>query len=140
MRKFWYLISFIIMAFISSTHLYSQIVDWQDYLSDCVGEEYFTPAPDALNRDIIYNSKYGCSLSPHDTIRMLVVFAELVYTDTIPDPSLDWQNHYRDAHSLPRWADSLFAAYNTTDFRYKQRSRICETCRTNFVALGQCQK
>lgn len=50
MRKFWYLISFIIMAFISSTHLYSQIVDWQDYLSDCVGEEYFTP--DTSNRDI----------------------------------------------------------------------------------------
>ena len=41
MRKFLYLISFIIMAFISSTHLYSQIVDWQDYLSDCVGEDYF---------------------------------------------------------------------------------------------------
>lgn len=67
MRKFLYLISFIIMAFISSTHLYSQIVDWQDYLSDCVGEDYF--APDTSNRDIIYNSKYGCSLSPHDTTK-----------------------------------------------------------------------
>ena len=135
MRKFLYLISFIIMAFISSTHLYSQIVDWQDYLSDCVGEDYF--APDTSNRDIIYNSKYGCSLSPHDTIRMLVVFAELVYTDTIPDPSLGWQNHYWDAHSLPRWADSLFAAYDTTDFRYKQVTRYYQYASSNdHIVLG----
>lgn len=135
MRKFWCLISFIIMPFIPSTNLYSQIVDWQDYIMDCVGEEY--NLTDTSNRDVIYNSKFGCSLSPHDTIRMLVVFAELVYTDTIPDPSLDWQNHYWDAHSLPRWADSLFATCDTTNFRYKQITRYFQYASSNdHIVLG----
>ena len=135
MKRLLCLISFIFMLFVLSTNLYSQIVDWQDYLSDCFDEEYYLP--DTSNRDVLFNSRYGGFLSPHDTIRMLVVFADLVYTDTIPDPSLNWQNHYWDAHSLPRWADSLFAAYDTTDFRYKQITRYYQYASSNdHIVLG----
>lgn len=113
MKRFYYWISPIVLVFLLSNTAYSQIDNWLDYSLDCTDDFNIS---DTLNRNVLFNSRYGWSLSPHDTIRMLVVFAELDYTDTTIDPSINWHNHYWDAHSLPIWADSLFAAYDTTDF------------------------
>lgn len=134
MKRLWSLISFIILLFISSNNLYSQIDDWLDYSLDCYD---YDNIQDTLNRDVIYNSRYGTSLSPHDTLRMLVIFAELMYSDTTLDPSSNWHNHYWDPHSLPRWADSLFAAYDTTNFRCKRVTRYYQYASSNdHIVLG----
>ena len=127
-------ISLIIWIFISSLNGFSQINDLLGLPLDCYINDNTT---DSLYRDDLYDSRNGCWLSPHDTIRMLVVFAELVYTDTIPDPSLNWDNHYWDAHQLPIWADSLFAAYDTTDFSYKRVTKYFQYASSNdHIVLG----
>lgn len=127
-------ISLIVWVFILSLNGFSQINDLIGLPLDCYIND---DTSDSLIRDDLYDSRNGSWLSPHDTIRMLVVFAELVYTDTIPDPSLDWVNHYWDAHQLPIWADSLFAAYDTTDFSYKRVTKYFQYASSNdHIVLG----
>lgn len=134
MKRLYYLISFLVLVFVSSNQIYSQVDVLSNYWEDCDMSNFII---DTSNRDQVYDSRNGWSLSPHDTIRMLVIFAELVYTDTIPDPSLSWSNHYWDAHQLPRWADSLFAAYDTTDFSYKRITRYYQYASSNdHIVLG----
>lgn len=134
MKRLYYWISLLLLLYVSSNQVYSQIGVLCNDWGDCDISNFII---DTSNRDQIYDSRNGWSLSPHDTIRMLVVFAELVYTDTIPDPSLNWDNHYWDAHHLPRWADSLFAAYDTTDFSYKRVTKYFQYASSNdHIVLG----
>ena len=134
MKRLYYWISPIVLVFLLSNTAYSQIDNWLDYSLDFTDDFNIS---DTLNRDVMFDSRNGYYLSPHDTIRMLVVFAELDYTDTTIDPSINWHDHYWDAHSLPIWADSLFAAYDTTDFSYKRVTRYYQYASSNnHIVLG----
>lgn len=70
--------------------------------------------PDTLN---IPNSTNGWYLSPHGTIRVLVLFAELVY-DTNPskDPQPTGADHWPKG-GLPRWKDEVFDPYPSATYR-----------------------
>lgn len=116
MQRFWWLISFILLLFVSHNNLYSQIDNWLDYSLDC---DVYNNEPATSYGDEIYDSRNGCSYSPHGVIRLLVVFVELEYDNPNDDPFLNG-TEYWGVGELPIWADSLFAAYDTTDFSNKR--------------------
>ncbi|MFN3874308.1 MAG: hypothetical protein ACK4L7_00145 [Flavobacteriales bacterium] len=61
--------------------------------------------PDTVN---VPHSSNGCYLSPHGTIRVLVLFCELEYDKTPSrDPQPDGAEHWPKGR-LPKWADDLF--------------------------------
>ena len=133
MKKFYYLISFIVVLFISSNNVYSQIDDWIDYSLDC---DDFYDIPDTSVKDVIYDSRNGYSYSPHGVIRFLAVFVELEYDNPEDDPFLNG-TQYWSVGSLPIWANQLFAAYDTSDFSSKQVTKYYRYASSNnHIVLG----
>lgn len=133
MQRCWWLISFIALLFISHNNLYSQIDNWLDYSLDC---DVYNNEPETSYGDEIYDSRNGCIYSPHGVIRFLVVFVELEYDNPNDDPFLDG-TEYWGVGELPVWANSLFAAYDTTDFINKQVTKYYRLASSNdHIVLG----
>lgn len=67
--------------------------------------------PTAADTITVPFSEYGSTLSPHGTIRILVLFCEIDY-DKNPskDPQPNGAEHWPKGQ-LPRWKDDLFDAY-----------------------------
>ncbi|MCB0791919.1 MAG: hypothetical protein KDB97_09145 [Flavobacteriales bacterium] len=55
----------------------------------------------------LQDSRYGWHLSPHGTIRVLVIFAEIAYNDRAGDPQPDGAEHW-PVGNLPAWKDDMF--------------------------------
>ncbi|MBK9539821.1 MAG: hypothetical protein IPO12_13915 [Flavobacteriales bacterium] len=66
------------------------------------------PLPELTDTSEDQNSENGWYLSPHGTIRILVLFAEVVY-DKNPgkDPQAEGAEHWPKGQ-LPRWKDNIF--------------------------------
>lgn len=71
----------------------------------CLYQDSIQPV-NSENGQGIYESKNGCYLPAHGTLRILVIFAEVEYdvgTDPNPNSTEGWS-----VHSLPNWANDLF--------------------------------
>ena len=133
MKRFWLLISYIVFLLLFLSNLNAQIDDSIDNLSECGGHFY---NPCTSYEEEMLDSRYGYELSPHDTIRVLAIFVEMEYSDTIKDPFLHGSKYW-SVGALPIWADSLFAAYDTTDFSYKRVTRYYQYASSNdHIVLG----
>lgn len=86
-----------------------------DYIEEgCVSTYYGFDIPVSNgDPDQIYDSRNGSKLSPHDTIKMLMIFVELEYSNSSLDPSIQWSNsNYWIQGHLPIWADTLLSSDN----------------------------
>lgn len=128
MKKSWCWISLAFLSITLSHNAYSQIDDWLDYSLDC----YDNFIPDTTYRDDVFDSRYGYWLSPHGQIRFLAVFVELEYDNPANDPYLIGTDIW-DVGSLPRWADSLFAAYDTSNNSCYEEIDIFEHAEANYA-------
>lgn len=132
MKKLWCLISLAFLSIVLSNNAYSQIDDWLDYSLDF----YDNFIPDTTYRDDVFDSRYGYCLSPHGQIRFLAVFVELEYDNPADDPYLIGTDIW-GVGSLPRWADSLFAVYDTSNYNSKLVTKYYRYASSNgHIVLG----
>lgn len=132
MRRLWCLISLAFLSITLSHKAYSQIDDWLDYSLDF----YDNFIPDTTYRDDVFDSRYGYWLSPHGQIRFLAVFVELEYDNPADDPYLIGTDIW-GVGSLPRWADSLFAVYDTSNYNSKLVTKYYRYASSNgHIVLG----
>lgn len=103
MKKLLLLISILIVVFKTGV---SQI----DYSFGCYYEDSCLQQGDSNSSQVLYDSRYGSKLSPHGTIRLLVIFIELEYDDISFDPSPLGDSIW-PASTLPLWANQLFSPF-----------------------------
>jgi hypothetical protein len=98
MKKFLKQISILFFLFLL---IYNKFV----YAQCSTGDFVLPPPPSNPSSTAPYASKNGFYLPASGTIRILIVFAEINYNTTVPDPiapNLNWP-----AHQLPVWASSF---------------------------------
>ena len=78
----------------------------QAIIGQCVEPTNSAAPPNLAMGAGSYQSMYGINMVAHGTVRALVIFAELEYSnpaeDPVPDGTLNWP-----AHQLPSWVDAL---------------------------------
>lgn len=79
-------------------------------------------------------------MTPHGTVRVLLVFAEVVYTCTIPDPTGPAGTAGWPAHQLPAWANNTDPSLNLFDHASPQGAQFTQYYRDassgDFTVLG----
>lgn len=104
MKKLLLLVSVLLSIFIRN-NTYAQI---DDSNNGCLfQEECVFDYTDSLFRNMIYDSRNGYSLSPHGSIRLLLIFVELEYDNPDNDPYLTGSDYW-DIDTLPKWANQLY--------------------------------
>ncbi|MEP7263051.1 MAG: T9SS type A sorting domain-containing protein [Bacteroidota bacterium] len=79
-----------------------------------VYSQCYTPEQNnfSIPNNATFETKNGWYLSPHGTLRVLIVFAEVNYdvgTDPLPNGNASWQ-----PHTLPTWANNFFDTQTPT--------------------------
>ena len=85
----------------------------------------------------VLNSEYGWHLSPHGTIRILVIYAEMIYDkDPSRDPARNAGMDHWPVGQLPKWKDDLFDPQRMPVQKAKI-SRYYQDCSLgNYTVLG----
>lgn len=111
-----------------------------DYIEEgCVSTYYGFDIPVSNgDPDQIYDSRNGSKLSPHDTIKMLMIFVELEYSNSSLDPSIQWSNsNYWIQGHLPIWADTLLSSDNPVGLSQKTITKYFQLASSNdHIVLG----
>ncbi len=132
MKKLLLLVSLIVLL-ASLIYAQNNIIESGCLISD---HDYCLALPNT-NEDVLYDSRNGYYFSPHGEIRFLVIFVELVYDNQEDDPSNDWDNDYWEAHSLPCWANTLFANNTPNGLSQKTVTNYYQLASSNnHVVLG----
>lgn len=83
----------------------------------------------------LQHSEYGWSLSPHGTIRVLVLFCEIDYDKGGKDPQPDGADHWPKGQ-LPKWKDDLFDAFPSDHPKAMVTRYYHDVSLGDFVVLG----
>lgn len=106
---------------------------WLILFMSLLGCRLLVAQPDTVN---VPHSTNGWYLSPHGTIRVLVLFCELDYDKTPSrDPQPNGAEHWPKGQ-LPRWADDLFDPHPAAAYLSKGTRFYYESSMGRYLVLG----